>query len=59
MFEDCEMVRTITVETNRLEMINKHLRKYWHARSKMRYRFSCCGMIIILFKNRFKGGKRY
>ena len=27
MFEDCEMVDTITVETNRRETINKHLRK--------------------------------
>ena len=49
MFEDCETVDTITVETNRWETINKHLRKKYHARSKIEIQFSSC----------FKGGKRY
>ena len=56
-FEDCETVDTITVETNTWETINKNLRNKSHARSKIKIT-ELVVAIDIMFKARFKGGKR-
>ena len=58
MFEDCEMVDTITVDTNRRKTINKHLRKKMANKVKNRD-IDLVVALDILFKARFKGGNRY
>ena len=58
MFEDCESVDTITVETNRRETINKQLRKRIACKIKNRDT-DLVVAVDILFKARFKRGKKY
>ena len=57
MFEDCETFDTITVETNRRETINKHLREKIACKVKTRGT-DVVVAVDILFKARIKGGKR-
>ena len=57
MFEDCEMVDTIIVETNRLKTINKHLRK--NSKQGQNRDTDLVVAVEILFKARVKEGKRY
>ena len=52
------MVDIITVKTNTRETMNENLRKKLHARSKVKIT-ELVVAIDILFKARFKGGKRY
>ena len=50
MFEDCEMVDTNTVETNRRETINKHLRKKIAFKVKLNTDTDLVVAVNILFK---------
>ena len=50
MFEDCEAVDTITVETIRQETIYKHLEKNSMHGQKQRYRFSSCWRYIVSWR---------
>ena len=58
MFEDCETVDIITVETNRWETINKHSKKKKACKVKARDT-DLAVAVYIYFKARFKAGKRY
>ena len=58
MFEDCETVDTITVETNGRETINLTFKKNSMQGEKIKITHLAVA-VDILFKASFKGGKRY